>query len=56
MTAPPHQAYPSDLTDAEWAIVQPLLPAPVPRPGRLRADLREVLNAIFYITDNGAKW
>lgn len=56
VTAPPRQAYPSDLTDAEWAIVQPLLPPPTEKPGRPRADLREVLNAIFYVVDNGTKW
>ena len=57
VTAPPHRArYPSDLTDAEWEIVQPLLPPPTEKPGRPRADLREVLNAIFYVVDNGTKW
>ena len=41
--------YPSDLTDAEWALVEPLLP-PARRGGRPRAvNLREVLNAVFYL-------
>ena len=56
MTALPRQAYPSDLTDDEWIIVEPLLPPPTEKPGRPRADLREVLNAIFYVVDNGTKW
>lgn len=50
------KAYSSDLTDAEWQIVEPLLPEDKPV-GRLReVDLREVLNAIFYRIDNGVKW
>ncbi|WP_432491923.1 transposase [Kineococcus gypseus] len=44
------------MTDAEWQIVQPLLPPPAGKPGRPRADLREVLNAIFYVTDNSTNW
>ncbi|MFD0484179.1 transposase, partial [Kineococcus sp. GCM10028916] len=49
------KAYPSDLTDAEWELIKPLLPQQG-RMGRPRQDLREVLNGIFYIVDNGAKW
>lgn len=49
------EAYTSDLTDAEWELVQPQLPAQGPM-GRPRQDLREVLNGIFYIVDDGAKW
>lgn len=56
VTAPPRQAYTSDLTDDEWAIVESLLPPPTEKPGRPRADLRQVLNAIFYVVDNGTKW
>jgi transposase len=48
--------YTSDLTDAEWEIIEPLLPDDKPV-GRLReVDLREVLNAIYYRADNGVKW
>lgn len=40
--------YPSDLTDQQWAIIQPLIP--VHQVGRPRlVDMREVLNAIFYL-------
>jgi transposase len=50
------KTYSSDLTDAEWQRIEPLLPADKPV-GRLReVDLREVLNAIFYRADNGVKW
>ncbi len=41
--------YPSDLSDAEWALVQPLI-SPARRGGRPRkVNVREVLNAIFYV-------
>ena len=55
MTAPPHRPYPSDLTDAEWTVLEPLMP-PAKATGRPRVDLREVLNAIFHVSDNGTKW
>ena len=48
--------YPTDLTDAEWALVEPFLPQPE-RTGRRRAvDLREVLNAIRYVARTGCGW
>ena len=48
--------YPSDLTDAEWALVAPLI-RPAKQGGRPRtADVREVLNAIFYVLATGCQW
>src|ERR1700760_3424531 len=45
--------YPSDLTDAEWALVAPMIP-PAKRGGRRReVNVREVLNAIFYVLSTG---
>ncbi len=46
--------YPTDLPDAEWAILEPMLPAAKPR-GRPRANLRQVINAIRYVTRSGAQ-
>jgi putative transposase len=47
--------YPSDLTDAQWAIIEPLIP--VHTVGRPReVDIREVLNAIFYQARSGCQW
>lgn len=47
--------YPSDLTDAQWAIIEPLIPTK--KTGRPRqVDMREVLNAIFYIDRAGCQW
>ena len=49
------KAYPSDLTDDQWAIIEPLIP--VNTTGRPRkVDMREVLNAIFYLTRSGSQW
>ena len=36
--------YPSDLTDAEWKLIEPLLPKPLPRGPKENVDLREVVN------------
>lgn len=48
--------YPSDMTDAEWALVQPMI-RPAKRGGRSRTvNLREVLNAIFYVLSTGSQW
>ena len=48
--------YPSDLTDAEWAILAPLMP-PAKSQGRPRTtDLREVVNAILYVVRTGCAW
>src|SRR3954449_8348278 len=48
--------YPSDLTDAEWALVEPFIP-PARRGGRKRTvDVREVLNGILYVLATGCQW
>lgn len=51
-----HLRYPSDLTDAEWALIEPLIP-PAKRGGRRRiVDVREIVNAIMYILSTGCQW
>ena len=48
--------YPSDLTDDEWALVAPLIRG-AKRGGRPRTvDVREVVNAIFYVLATGCQW
>lgn len=54
-------AYPSDLTDAHWAMLAPLLIPPPPPGGRgagrpREVDLREVVNAILYVLHEGCRW
>lgn len=52
--------YPSDTTDAQWAVIDPLLPDPAwlgPQGGRRETHCRRVIvDAIFYLVDNGIKW
>src|SRR5918995_817882 len=48
--------YASDVTDAEFALIAPLLPGPK-RGGRPRTTaLREILNAILYLLRSGCPW
>src|SRR6266511_5058933 len=49
-------AYPSDLTDDQWALLEPLLPARSHRGRPTEVNLREVLNAIFYVLRTGCQW
>jgi transposase len=49
------QTYPSDITDAQWALIEPSLPASTG--GRPRkTDLRDVVDAIFYLLRTGCQW
>jgi transposase len=50
------QAYPSDLSDAEWAILAPLIPAPLPRGRPAKWERREIVNAILYVLRRGCSW
>jgi len=50
------KTYPSDLKDDEWALLEPLVP-PAKTGGRKRtANMREVLNAIYYVLKSGCQW
>src|SRR5829696_515501 len=50
------KAYQTDLSDAEWACIEPHLPTPKSE-GRPRIhDLREILDAVFYILRSGCAW
>lgn len=52
--------YPSDTSDAQWRLIDPLLPEPAWLAGRggrrERHCRREIVDAIFYVVDNGIKW
>ena len=48
--------YPSDVTDAEWNLIEPLIP-PAKRGGRKRqVNMREVVNGLMYILSTGCQW
>ena len=48
--------YPSDLTDEEWAIVAPLIPAAKRGGNKRTIDERAVLNGVMYILSTGCQW
>jgi len=50
------RSYPTDLTDVEWEIVEPLIPKPKRRGPKANVDVREVLNGIFYFLHEGCQW
>lgn len=50
------KSYSTDLTEKEWEILQPLLPADKTRGRKRTVDLREILNAIYYIIRTGCQW
>jgi transposase len=54
------RCYPSDMTDAEWAVIEPLLPAPGWLAGRGGSPAtycrRDIVDAIRYLVHNGCVW
>lgn len=54
---PPRKPYPSDLTNEQFALLEPLLPPEAERLRRPReVDFREVINAILYLNRSGCQW
>ena len=53
---PTRKPYPSDLTDAQWAVIAPLLPSPCAIGGPRTTKLRDLCNAIFYVDREGCQW
>ena len=48
--------YPSDLTDDEWALTEPLIP-PAKRGGRRRTVImRQIVNGLMYVLSTGCQW
>jgi putative transposase len=50
------QSYPSDITDAQWALIEPHIPPAHPGGRPRKTDLRDVVDAIFYILRTGCQW
>ncbi len=48
--------YPSDLTDGEWQLLAPLLPAPAETGRRRSWPMRELMNALFFVLRGGCPW
>lgn len=54
---PPRKAYPTDLTDEQWSLLEPLVPQEETKLGRPReVDYREIINAILYLNRSGCQW
>ena len=48
--------YPSDLTDDEWRLVEPLIPPGKRGGGKRTVNMREVVNGLMYILSTGCQW
>jgi transposase len=45
-----------ELTDEQWAVIEPLIPKQKPGPGRRRSDDRHTLNGILFVLKTGCTW
>lgn len=50
------KAYPTDLTNEQWAVLEPHLPGPASRGAPRVVDLREIVNALMYLNRTGCQW
>lgn len=50
------QSYPSDVTDAQWALIAPLVPGQATLGCPITYERREIVNALFYYTRTGCQW
>lgn len=53
---PKRKPYPSDLSDVEWEVLKPFVPAPKGFGHPVEVEFREILNAIFYVQRTGCQW
>ena len=53
---PPRKAYPSDLTDTQWSLIEPLIPPALPGGREREVDMREVFNGVLYLLRSGCSW
>ena len=51
-----HLRYPSDLTDEEWALIEPLIPPGKSGGGKRTVNMREVVNGVMYVLSTGCQW
>lgn len=56
METTPRKPYPSDLTDQQWELIRDLIPEARPGGRPREVDMREVINAILYLTRSGCQW
>ena len=51
-----HLRYPSDMTDEEWGLIEPLIPPAKKGGGKRRVNMREIVNGIMYVLSTGCQW
>lgn len=51
-----HLRYPSDMTDEEWGLIEPLIPPAKKGGGKRRVKMREIVNGIMYVLSTGCQW
>lgn len=51
-----HLRYPSDVTDEEWGLIEPLIPPAKTGGGKRRVHMREIVNGIMYVLSTGCQW
>jgi transposase len=52
----PRRAYPTDLTDRQWAILEPLIPRPKPGGRPAKHPRRDIVDAMLYVLRGGIAW
>jgi putative transposase len=52
----PRKRYPSDLTDAQWKRIEPMIPPAKPGGRNREHAMREIVNALFYLSRSGCSW
>ena len=50
------RAYPTDLSDADWAVIEPVIPVVKPGGRPARYDRREIVNAVLYVVRAKCPW
>ena len=51
-----HLRYPSDLTDEEWALIEPMIPPAKSGGGKRTVNMREVVNGVMYVLSTSCQW
>jgi transposase len=51
-----HLRYPSDLSDDEWRLIEPLIPPAKPGGNKRSVVMREVVNGLMYVLSTGCQW
>lgn len=51
-----HLRYPSDVTDEEWGLIEPLIPPAKRGGGQCRVNMGEIVNGLMYVLSTGCQW